>query len=106
MSELTTFFATCAPGLEPILHKEIQDLRMAKVERQVGGVRFSGKTIDMQRANLWLRTAGRVLMRIARYEAHGSDGLYDGAKEVAWENWLKPGATLRVDSQTRDSDLD
>ncbi len=106
MSELQTFFATCGPGLEPLLHKEIQDLRLAKVERQVGGVRFSGKPADMMRANLWLRTAGRILVRIGRFEAHGSEALYAGASEVPWENWLPRGASLRVDAQTKDSDLD
>ncbi len=102
----STFFATCAPGLEPILHKEISDLRFAKVERQVGGVRFDGSDKDMMKANLWLRTAGRVLKRLARFEAHGSDPLYRGVKDLPWELYLKKGGTLRVDAQTKDSELD
>ena len=102
----STFFATCAPGLEPILHKEVSDLRFAKVERQVGGVRFDGSDKDMMRANLWLRTAGRVLKRLARFEAHGSDPLYRGVKDLPWELYMKKGGTLRVDAQTKDSELD
>jgi putative N6-adenine-specific DNA methylase len=102
----STFFATCAPGLEPILHKEIADLRFAKVERQVGGVRFDGTDKDMMKANLWLRTAGRVLKRLARFEAHGSEPLYRGVKDLPWELYLKKGGTLRVDAQTKDSELD
>ena len=106
MPELQTYFATCSPGLEPLLHRELQNLRMSKVERQVGGVRFSGEAGEMMKANLWLRTAGRVLLRIGRFEAHGTEALYAGAKEIPWENWLKRGATIRVDAQTKDSDLD
>lgn len=99
-------FATCAPGLEPVLHRELQALRMPKVERQVGGVRFTGGPADWMRANLWLRTAGRVLLRLTRYEAHGSEALYAGALECEWERWLRPGGTVRVDAQSKDSDLD
>ncbi len=102
----STFFATCAPGLEAVLHKEIADLRFAKVERQVGGVRFDGSDKDMMKANLWLRTAGRVLKRLTRFEAHGSDPLYRGIKELPWEQYIKKGGTLRVDAQTKDSELD
>ncbi len=101
-----TCFATCAPGLEPVLHKELQDLRMAKVERQVGGVRFVGGPADWMRANLWLRTAGRVLLRLVRFEAHGSEALYAGAMQCPWERWLRPGGTVRVDAQSKDSELD
>ena len=37
-----TYFATCAPGIEPVLHSEAKALRLAKIERQVGGIRFEG----------------------------------------------------------------
>src|SRR5688572_16569048 len=60
------FFATCAPGLEALLHAELRALRMARVERQTGGVHFEGTLADAWRANLWLRTAVRVLWRLAR----------------------------------------
>ncbi|MGE3854977.1 MAG: hypothetical protein AB7K09_24805, partial [Planctomycetota bacterium] len=64
-----TFFATCQPGLEPVLHDEIRALKLARVERQTGGVYFEGLPTDAWRANLWLRTAIRVLWRISRYPA-------------------------------------
>ena len=99
-------FATCAPGLEPILHREMQALGLSKIERQVGGVRFEGKPAEWMRANLWLRTAGRVLLRLERFEAHGSEALYAGAIALPWEAWLRPGGTLRVDAQSKDSELD
>jgi 23S rRNA G2445 N2-methylase RlmL len=68
MTRLETFFVPCAPGLEPLLHEELRDLRLARVERQVGGARFAGTLADARRANLELRTAVRVLWRLTRFE--------------------------------------
>src|SRR5262245_57356259 len=81
---VTTFFATCAPGVEPVLHEEVRALRLAKVEQQVGGVRFEGSIQDAWRANLELRTAVRVLLRLARFEARTADELHAGAAELEW----------------------
>ncbi|MEZ6021557.1 MAG: THUMP domain-containing protein [Planctomycetota bacterium] len=66
MAERFTFFATCGTGLEALLDAEIRNLKLAKVERQVGGVRFDSTYEDMARANFHLRTAGRILLRVAR----------------------------------------
>ena len=106
-----TFFATCQPGLEPVLHDEIRALRVARVERQTGGVYFEGQPADAWRANLWLRTAIRVLWRIARYPATNADELYLGAHEVDWTRWLdtersSAGASLRIEAHGRAERLD
>lgn len=101
-----TFFATCAPGVEPILHQEASALKFGKVERQVGGIRFEGTMGDAWRANLWLRTAVRVLRREARFSAPSESALDAGVAEVDWTQFLKPDGTLWVDAQTKDSGLD
>lgn len=100
------FFATCAPGLEALLHAEASELGLAKLERQVGGVYFEGTLDDALRANLWLRTAIRVLMRLARFEAKDGDALYAGASTVEWERFVRADGTLIVDAHTSDSALD
>lgn len=100
------FFATCAPGLEALLHEEAKALGLAKIERQVGGVYFEGELRDAWRANLWLRTAVRVLMRLARFEATNADELYDGVKSVEWERFLRPDGSLAVDAHSSESQLD
>jgi 23S rRNA G2445 N2-methylase RlmL len=101
-----TFFATCAPGLEPLLDRELRDLRLARVERQVGGARFEGTLRDAWIANLWLRTAVRVLLRLARFPAPDADALYAGARGVDWSRWLARGGTLAVAAHTSASLLD
>lgn len=99
------FFAPCAPGLEPVLHEELRALRLAKSERQVGGVRFEGTLADAWRANLELRTAVRVLLRLSRFPAADADELYRGVAAVDWSRLLAPGGTLWVDAQTKSSQL-
>jgi len=105
MSRRHDFFATCAPGLEPLLHEEVGVLGLTRPERQVGGVAFVGTVHDAWRANLWLRTAIRVLLRVARFPARDADALYAGAREVAWEEFLSPEGTLVVDARSRSSEL-
>jgi len=99
------FFVPCAKGLEPVLHEEVRALRLARVERQVGGVRFEGTLADAWRANLELRTAVRVLWRLARFPAPDGDALHAGVSTVDWSTLVAPEGTLWVDAQVRDSAL-
>ena len=103
---LHTFFVTCAPGLEAFLHEELRDLRLSKLERQVGGARFEGRLEDAWKVNLWSRVAIRVLLRLARFQAPNAEALHAGALEVPWERFLAPDGTFRVDAQTSESALD
>lgn len=101
-----TLFATCAPGVEAVLHSEIRPRRFARVERQVGGVRFEGTIEDAWRANLHLRTAVRILLRLGRFQARGGDALYRGVQEIDWRRFIAPRGSLVVSAQTKDSALD
>src|SRR5690606_26479900 len=92
--------------LEAVLHEEARELRLAKLERQVGGVYFRGKLADACRANLWLRTAVRVLWRVARFPARDADALYRGVSEIDWRRFVRPEGSLVVDAQTKESALD
>ncbi len=105
-AERSVYFVTCAPGVEPVLHEEARALKLAKLERQVGGVRFEGTRADGWRANLWLRTAVRVLERLARFEARDGDALHAAVTEFPWERWLAPEGSLAVQAQSSESVLD
>lgn len=106
MTSRSSYFATCAPGVEPVLHAEAKELGLARVERQVGGVYFEGTRLDAWRANLRLATAVRVLERVARFGAADADALHAGATELAWERWLAPEGSLAVQAQSSLSALD
>ena len=65
-------FAIAAPGCEPACAKELAALDLAGVP-QPGGVTFRGELADLYRANLWLRSASRVLVRFAELSAFARD---------------------------------
>jgi 23S rRNA (guanine2445-N2)-methyltransferase / 23S rRNA (guanine2069-N7)-methyltransferase len=102
----SVFFVSCARGVEPVLHGEAAALGLARLERQVGGVRFEGTRADGWRANLRLRTAVRVLQRLERFEARDGDALYARVRDVPWERWLAPAGSLAVQAQSSLSALD
>lgn len=106
MAAREQFFVTCAPGLEALVQAELAALRLAKVERQTGGVYFEGRLEDAWRANLWLRTGVRVLWRLARFEARDADALYRGVQAIEWSRFLGPEGTLVVDAQSTGSALE
>ena len=64
-AETLVMFAVAAPGIEPVLTREVAALPGVRDVRAVaGGVEFAGDREVLYRANLWLRTATRVLVRV------------------------------------------
>jgi putative N6-adenine-specific DNA methylase len=68
-----------------------------------GGVAFAGNRTLLFRANLWLRTAIRVLVPILDAPVASSDELYDAVRTVDWSQFLTTDHTLAVDANVRDS---
>jgi putative N6-adenine-specific DNA methylase len=80
------FFAATIPGLEPMLEQEVRLLPQASAVRLVtGGVEFSGPLAIVYHANLKLRTAHRVLLRIDSFAARSYPELYNKARRRPWE---------------------
>ncbi len=102
---LERYFATCARGIEPVLADELGQLGAAAVEPGRGGVAFAGGRELLYRANLWLRTAVRVLRPILEATVTSPDELYDAVRGVDWSQYLTPEHTLAVDCNVRDSRL-
>jgi 23S rRNA G2445 N2-methylase RlmL len=92
------FFATCAKGTEGALRRELAGLRLAEVRGDRGGVYFQGELEAGMRACLHSRTAMRVLLELARFPAPSPDALYQGARGVAWRDWLTVSSTLAVEA--------
>jgi putative N6-adenine-specific DNA methylase len=99
------YFATCARGLEPVLARELRDLRAEQVEVGRGGVHFAGDRVLLYQANLWLRTAIRVLWPILEITVTSPDELYEAVRGVDWSRYLTPDHTLAVDCNVRDSQI-
>lgn len=98
-------FLTAPPGLELVLKDEAQAAGFTKPKATPGGVRFRGKWPDVWRANLVLRGAGRVLARVARFQAMHLDQLEARTQEVDWTALLRPDVPVTVEATTRKSKI-
>ncbi len=99
------FFATTSRGLEPVLSDELRSLGGRNIEPSAGGVAFSGNLELCYRANLWLRTANRVLLTVASFRASAPEALYEGAKAVPWPDLFPVSARFVVEAAVRDSGI-
>src|SRR5688500_9304460 len=97
------FFATCARGLEAVLADELRNLSAQDVAVGRGGAHFSGALATLYQANLWLRTAVRVLQPIHEADVASPDELYAMVKGLDWSKHMTPAHTLAVDCNVRDS---
>jgi putative N6-adenine-specific DNA methylase len=97
------FFATCARGTEGALRRELAALRLRQVRGGRGGVSFEGELRAGMKACLHSRVAMRVLLELSRFRAGDAASLYDGARAVAWADWLTDRTTLAVEATVRDA---
>lgn len=96
-------FAVAPPGLEPLLAEEARGLGLAGVEAVPGGVSFSGGWPEVWRANLWLRGASRVLVRLGAFRALHLAQLDKRARRFPWAEVLRPDVPVRVEATCRAS---
>ena len=97
MNNFTTFFAVAPKGVEALLAKELNDLGARDVKPSRSGAHFQGDLETGYRACLWLRTANRVLLPIARFRAETPEALYHRVKNINWGQHLEPDGSLAVD---------
>src|SRR5262245_42270297 len=100
---LSHYFATCARGLEPVLADELTQLGATQVTPGRGGVAFAGDPVLLYQANLWLRTAVRVLRPVLEADVRSPEELYEAVRGVDWAAYMTPDHTLAVDCNVRDS---
>jgi putative N6-adenine-specific DNA methylase len=100
-----SYFATCGRGIEPCLARELENLGATAIDPGRGGVRFQGDRALLYRANLWLRSAIRVLRPILHATVTTPEELYDAVQSIDWTQFLTPDHTLAVDCNVRDSGI-
>ena len=88
--------APCHFGLEAVLKREIYDLGYEITRVEDGRVTFMGDAEAICRANLFLRTAERVLIQVGRFTATTFDELFEGTKALPWEEYLPKDARFWV----------
>lgn len=80
--------ASCHFGLESVLKQEITKLGYEIVLVEDGRITFCGGPEAIARANIWLRTAERILLQIGKFHAETFDELFDGMKTLPWEEFI------------------
>lgn len=80
--------APCHFGLEAVLKKEINDLGYEISSVEDGRVTFLGDEEAVCRSNMFLRTADRILIKIAAFEATSYDELFEKTKALPWEDFI------------------
>lgn len=99
-SDRLELVATCTFGLEAVVVRELEVLGYEARPIGTGRVLFQGDLRAIVDANLWLRAADRVLIRLAQFPVGagdpGFDQLFEGVKAIPWERWIAPTAAFPV----------
>ena len=97
--------ATATFGLEAVVRREIEQLGYKVTRTEDGKVTFLGDIRAIVRANLWLRAADRVLIKMAEFQASESEELFQQVKGIAWEELIPPDGKFTVNCSTVRSKL-
>ena len=96
MKQLFHFFAPCPRGLENVLAAELAELKAEQINVTDGGVGFSGSLLTMMRANLYSRTASRVLWKLGEKPYRSEDDIYRLARDLEWQDLFTVENTIKV----------
>ena len=80
--------ATCLFGLEKLLGNEIDALGLRRLDTMDGRVTFEGEAADIARANIGLRLAERIYILLGSFPATSFTELFDGTKNLPFEDWI------------------
>ncbi|HEX7377932.1 MAG TPA: bifunctional 23S rRNA (guanine(2069)-N(7))-methyltransferase RlmK/23S rRNA (guanine(2445)-N(2))-methyltransferase RlmL [Pirellulales bacterium] len=97
--------ATSAVGLEAVVARELKALGYETKIRQTGRIAFAGDEAAVCRANLWLRTADRVLVQVGAFEATDFGQLFDRTFALPWESWIGRDDAFPVNGRSVKSQL-
>ena len=99
MQELE-MIAPCHFGLEAVLKREIIDIGLDIVEVLDGRVIFKGDVSAIAKANIFIRTAERILVKVGSFHAETFDELFEGTKALPWDKYLPSDGKFWVTKAT------
>lgn len=88
MKKTFELIAPCHFGMEAVLKKEIIDLGYEITTVEDGRVTFTGDEEALCRANIFLRSAERVLLKVGSFHAETFEELFQGTKNICWEGYI------------------
>ena len=98
--ELYQLVAPCHFGLEAVCKREIYDLGYEITKVEDGRVTFEADSEGICRANVFLRTAERVLLQVGKFKATTFEELFQGIKALAWERYIPEDGKFWVTKAT------
>ena len=107
IGRIRDYYVVTVPGFEALCRRELVDLGLSEADMRLerGGVGFRARFVDCQRANLNLRTATRVLMRVETFPATNLRRLAKNADRIAWELFFSTAKGLSVKVKSHRSRL-
>ncbi|GAB4386601.1 MAG: bifunctional 23S rRNA (guanine(2069)-N(7))-methyltransferase RlmK/23S rRNA (guanine(2445)-N(2))-methyltransferase RlmL [Phycisphaerales bacterium] len=100
-NEVFDLIAVTAFGLEAVAVRELRALGYEDARAfATGRVGFTGDVRAICCANLWLRSAERVLVRVGGFPARDFDALFEGVRSLPWERWMAEDAAFPVSGRS------
>ena len=103
--ERMDLIATTTFGLEAVAKRELIALGYKDITLENGKVKFKGTPEDIVKANIWLRTAERVLIQVGEFKAITFDELFEKTKDLPWEDYIPEDANFIIDGKSINSKL-
>lgn len=91
-----TLIATATFGLEKVVADELRELGYDDLTIENGKVTFQGSEMDIVTCNMWLRTADRVLIKMAEFKAESFEELFQGTLKVEWGDIIPETGFMHV----------
>lgn len=98
-------FATAPRGLGDVLFDELIELGLKPSKPETGGVQFQASLPQIYKANLWLRCANRVLIKLAEFDARNEDQLYQNILKIDLEEFISADQNFMVDATVSSSEI-
>lgn len=100
-----TLIATATFGLEKVVANELRELGYDDLTIDNGKVTFQGSEMDIVTCNMWLRTADRVLIKMAEFKSESFEELFQGTLKVEWGDIIPETGFMHVTGKSIKSKL-
>ncbi|MGS0973529.1 MAG: THUMP domain-containing class I SAM-dependent RNA methyltransferase [Candidatus Izemoplasmataceae bacterium] len=97
--------ATSSFGLEAVVKRELIDLNFEVIETENGKITFLADAAGIARANLWLRSADRVLLKVGEFKATTFDELFDQTTVLPWSDLISKDGNFIINGKSVKSTL-
>ena len=98
-------YVVCPPGVEAVTAAELRGLGVECTEEGTGGLAVDVSLTTLYRLALQLRTASRILVRLARFRARDFQTLERHAARLTWDRFSRPGDPIRIQASSKKSRL-